>query len=46
MLSIKTVENTNPFGEDGDDENLEYDNNKNPFNDDYDESKNPFADDN
>lgn len=44
-LVIKTMEHTNPFGEDGD-VNIEYDDNKNPFNDDYDESKNPFADDN
>jgi len=36
-------QNTNPFDED--DDNMEYDDNKNPFKDDYDESKNPFADD-
>lgn len=43
-ISIKTVSpNTNPFDEDED--NVEYDDNKNPFMEDYDESKNPFADD-
>lgn len=43
-LSVKTVQqNTNPFDED--DDNMDYDDNKNPFKDDYDESKNPFADD-
>lgn len=46
MLPIKTVElNTNPFGEFEDDDNIDYDNNKNPFYNDYDESKNPFAND-
>lgn len=34
---------TNPFDEDED--NMDYDDNKNPFKDDYDESKNPFAND-
>lgn len=43
-LAVKTVQpSTNPFDED--DDNIEYDDNKNPFKDDYDESKNPFADD-
>lgn len=46
ILPIKTVElNTNPFGEFEDDDNIDYDNNKNPFYNDYDESKNPFAND-
>lgn len=36
-------QNTNPFDED--DDNMEYDDNKNPFKEDYDESKNPFAED-
>jgi len=39
---IHTRQNTNPFDED---DNMEYDDNKNPFKEDYDESKNPFADD-
>lgn len=44
ILPLKSVEqNTNPFDEDGEDDN-DYDDSKNPFNDDYDESKNPFAD--
>lgn len=36
---------TNPFDEDDDDDQMKYDDNKNPFKDSYDESKNPFADD-
>lgn len=45
ILSVQTIQqqNTNPFDEDDDD--MEYDDNKNPFKDEYDESKNPFADD-
>jgi len=45
ILSVQTIQqqNTNPFDEDGDD--IEYDDNKNPFKDEYDESKNPFSDD-
>lgn len=43
-LAVKTIQpSTNPFDEN--DDNIEYDDNKNPFKDDYDESKNPFADD-
>lgn len=46
MVPIQTVKfNTNPFGEFGDDDNRDYDDNKNPFYNDYDESKNPFAND-
>jgi len=44
VLSVQNLQhNTNPFDEDGDE--MEYDDNKNPFKDEYDESKNPFADD-
>lgn len=45
ILSVHAIQqqNTNPFDEDED--NMEYDDNKNPFKDEYDESKNPFADD-
>jgi len=46
VLSVQTLQQlktTNPFDEDDD---MEYDDNKNPFKDEYDESKNPFMDDN
>jgi len=43
LSPVLSVQNTNPFDEDGDD--MEYDDNKNRFKDEYDESKNPFADD-
>lgn len=44
ILSVHAIQqqNTNPF--DDDEDNMEYDDNKNPFKDEYDESKNPFAD--
>ncbi|XP_050531925.1 vacuolar protein sorting-associated protein 11 homolog [Daktulosphaira vitifoliae] len=39
--SVATFEPKNPFDEDV--SNMDYDDNKNPFNDDYDDSLNPFA---
>lgn len=38
-----TQQNSNPF--DDYEDNMVYDDNKNPFKEDYDESKNPFTDD-
>ncbi|VVC44962.1 Zinc finger, RING-type,WD40-repeat-containing domain,Vacuolar protein sorting protein 11, C- [Cinara cedri] len=45
ILAVRTIKpSTNPFDEDDDDQ-MRYDDNKNPFKTDYDETKNPFADD-